>query len=104
MSTIEVQVPGLLTTVQDLGREGFGPMGVSPSGSADAVSLRLGNHLVGNNDNAAALEMTLVGGRFRFPHDAVIALTGSGFGATLDATPLAPWESRHVSAGGLLRL
>src|SRR5262249_32078222 len=43
MSTIEVLAPGLLTTVQDLGREGFGPMGVSPSGAADAIALRIGN-------------------------------------------------------------
>ncbi len=48
MSQIIVQEPGLLTTVQDLGREGFGPMGVSPSGAADAIALRIGNRLVGN--------------------------------------------------------
>ena len=60
-----VKVSGQLTTVQDLGRDGFGPMGVSPSGAADAVSLRLGNRLVGNLEGAAALEMTLLGGAFR---------------------------------------
>ena len=48
MNTMEVQAPGLLTTVQDLGRQGFGPVGVSPSGAADPISLRLGNLLVGN--------------------------------------------------------
>ena len=102
--SIEVQEPGLLTTVQDLGREGFGPMGVSPSGAADAVSLRLGNGLAGNNENAAALEMTLVGGAFRFVHDAAIALTGSDFDATLNETPLSLWESHPVHAGAVLRL
>ena len=61
MSIIEVQAPGLQTTVQDLGREGFGPMGVSPSGAADRISLRLGNRLVGNAEGAAGLEMTLLG-------------------------------------------
>jgi len=55
MSVIEVQAPGLFTTVQDLGREGFGLLGVSPSGAADAVSLRLGNRLAGNAEVAAAL-------------------------------------------------
>src|SRR6266478_7882589 len=59
MGVIEVQAPGLLTTVQDLGREGFGPLGVSPSGAADAVALRIGNRLVGNEEGAAGLEMTL---------------------------------------------
>src|SRR2546429_7396157 len=67
MKVIEVLAPGLLTTVQDLGREGFGPMGVSPSGAADPVALRIGNRLVGNAAIAAALEMTLLGGTFLFP-------------------------------------
>jgi antagonist of KipI len=104
LSTIEVHEPGLLTTVQDLGREGFGPLGVSPSGAADAISLRLGNLLVGNNENAAALEMTLIGGAFRFTHAATIALSGSDFGATLDGAPLAPYESHPVQPGAHLRL
>jgi antagonist of KipI len=104
VNAIEVQDPGLLTTVQDLGREGFGPLGVSPSGAADAVSLRLGNRLVGNGEDAAALEMTLVGGAFRFSRDAVIALAGSDFGATLDGAPVEMCESHPARAGALLRL
>ncbi len=97
MKVIEVLAPGLLTTVQDLGREGFGPMGVSPSGAADAVALRIGNRLVGNAEEAAGLEMTLHGGSFRFPMGAVIALTGSHFDVTLDGVPVAPWTSVLVN-------
>ena len=93
MSVIEVQAPGLLTTVQDLGREGFGPLGVSPSGAADAISLRIGNRLVGNAEGAAALEMTLLGGTFNFPEGAVLALAGSDFGATLDGKPVEMWAA-----------
>jgi antagonist of KipI len=96
--------PGLLTTVQDLGREGFGPMGVSAAGAADAVALRLGNRLVGNDENSAALEMTLTGGAFRFTHGTTIALTGSDFGATLDGEPVTMWESIQTRAGATLRL
>src|ERR1700720_1835495 len=84
MTLIQVQAPGLLTTVQDLGREGFGPLGVSPSGAADAVSLRMGNRLVANAEGEAGLEMTLLGGKFVFPDGALLALTGSDFGAALD--------------------
>ncbi len=104
MSVIQVQSPGLLTTVQDLGREGFGPLGVSPSGAADAISLRLGNHLVGNAEGAAALEMTLLGGTFLFPHGAIISLTGSDFPATLDGSPLSLWTSFEVKPGQTLRV
>jgi antagonist of KipI len=102
MNTIYVQEPGLFTTVQDLGREGYGPLGVSPSGAADAIALRLGNRLVGNPEAAAGLEMTLLGGTFTFREDAVIALTGSDFGATLDGMHVAPWTSTEVRGGATL--
>ena len=108
MSIIEVKAPGLLTTVQDLGREGFGPRGVSPSGAADPVALRLGNRLVGNSESAAGLEMTLLGGSFVFPEGAIIALTGADFGAELDGAssdggrvPL--WTSAEAKPGQTLR-
>ena len=104
MSVIQVQSPGLLTTVQDLGREGFGPLGVSPSGAADAISLRLGNRLVGNAEGAAALEMTLLGGTFLFLQGAIISLTGSDFAATLDGSPLSLWTSVEVKPGQALRV
>jgi len=104
LATILVQAPGLLTTVQDLGREGFGPMGVSPSGAADAIALRVGNRLVGNAEGAAGLEMTLLGGTFVFPEGGVLALTGSDFGATLDDAPAPLWASCEVKPGQTLRL
>ncbi len=94
---IRVESPGLLTTVQDLGRPGYAHQGVSASGAADALALRVGNRLVGNDDNAPALEMTLVGGAFFFETDALVALTGSDFGETL-------WKPFAVQAGETLRL
>ncbi|HUA01279.1 MAG TPA: biotin-dependent carboxyltransferase family protein [Candidatus Aquilonibacter sp.] len=102
--TIEVEAPGLLTTVQDLGRDGFGPIGVSPSGAADPIALRLGNRLVGNPEGAAGIEMTLVGGAFRFPDGAGVALAGSDFSAAIDGTALDPWTSVEAEPGQTLRL
>lgn len=104
MSTIEVLSPGLLTTVQDLGREGFGPMGVSPSGAADPIALRIGNRLVGNSEGAAGLEMTLLGGAFQFHRPCVGALTGSDFSATLDGETVLAWASFEAKPGQTLRL
>ena len=98
MSSIRVVQPGFQTTIQDLGRFGFADQGVSASGAADAVALRAGNLLVGNAENAAALEMTLVGGAFEFESAAVVAFTGSDFGAGL---PL--WCAGEVKAGTVLR-
>lgn len=104
MKGILVQAAGLFTTVQDRGREGFGPLGVSASGAADAISLRIGNRLAGNAEGAAALEMTLVGGAFFFERDAVIAVTGADLGPSLDGIPLAMWSSAEVKAGQTLAL
>jgi antagonist of KipI len=79
-------------------------MGVSPSGAADAVALRLGNRLVENEEAAPGLEMTLLGGTFLFPNGGVMALTGSDFSATLDEIPVDLWTSTEVRAGQKLRL
>ena len=98
LNRIRVLEGGAQTTVQDLGRFGWAHFGVSASGAADPLALRAGNLLVGNAENAAALEMTLVGGAFEFENDALIALAGSDFGAGL---PL--WTPLEVKAGGVIR-
>ena len=98
LNRIRVLEAGAQTTVQDLGRFGWAHFGVSASGAADPLALRAGNLLVGNAENAAALEMTLVGGAFEFENDAVVALAGSDFGAGL---PL--WTPIEVKAGGAVR-
>ncbi|MCU1259488.1 MAG: hypothetical protein JWO80_2373 [Bryobacterales bacterium] len=102
MKTIRVESPGLFTTVQDLGRPGFGPIGVSASGACDPIALRVGNLLLGNTENAAGLEMTLQGGRYLFPEGAMISLGGSDFGATVDGSPVPVWVPREVMPGQVL--
>jgi antagonist of KipI len=104
MSTLVVESPGMLTTVQDLGRMGLGTWGVSPSGAADPVAMRLGNLLVGNPEGAAVLEMTLLGGKFVFPEGAVVALTGGDFGAMLDGRAFEMWATQTIAPGGRLEL
>lgn len=74
---IEVVDPGLLTTIQDIGRPGYAHLGVPPSGAVDPVSLAIGNQLVGNAPGAAALEASLVGPRLRFARPTLVALVGA---------------------------
>jgi antagonist of KipI len=95
---ILVESPGLQTTVQDLGRPGYGAMGVSASGAADPVALRVGNRLVGNPANAAALEMTLIGGRYRFQKAAVVAVTGAA------CAGVESWTAFDLPEGGVLEI
>jgi antagonist of KipI len=98
VNAIRVLEAGLETTVQDLGRFGYAQIGVSASGAADTLALRAGNLLVGNAENAAALEMTLAGATLAFDGDAVVAVTGSDFGSAL---PL--WSAIEVKAGTVVR-
>ena len=98
MSFIRVRSAGMQTTVQDLGRFGWTHFGISASGAADPFALRAGNLLVGNAENAAALEMTLMGGTFEFEANTTIALTGSDFGG---GVPL--WTPVEMKAGQTLR-
>jgi antagonist of KipI len=102
MTAVEVLDGGLLTTVQDLGRVGAQQYGVPVSGAMDAWALRAVNRLVGNDEGAAALEITLAGPVLRFDGPGVIALTGGDLGASLDGRPLDPWQSAGVSPGAEL--
>ncbi|MEV0349161.1 biotin-dependent carboxyltransferase family protein [Nonomuraea sp. NPDC050680] len=74
---IEVLAPGPYATVQDLGRHGYAHLGVPRSGAADEASLRLGNRLVGNPEEAAGIELTYGGARLAFHAGAWVAVTGA---------------------------
>jgi len=103
VAAIRVLEPGLLTTVQDLGRFGRQDLGVSPAGAVDPAALILGNRLVGNPIGAAALEVTLVGPTLRFEADGRIAVTGADLGAALDGQDLPVGVAVDVRAGQTLR-
>jgi len=75
--------PGLLTTLQDRGRYGLQHLGVVPCGPMDAVAFELANALVGNREGEAAIELTLLGPEIEFERDALVAICGAQFDATL---------------------
>jgi antagonist of KipI len=102
MTMVNVLSPGFLTTIQDLGRYGYAHFGISASGTADTVALRLGNLLVGNSEHAAALEMTLVGGVFEFGSERLISIVGADFEPRLNGEALPLWTSCLVRAGDRL--
>ena len=90
---IKVLKPGLATTVQDAGREGYYNVGIPLSGALDQYSFRAANLLVGNDESAAVLECTLMGPELEFQRDAVIAVTGAEMTPKLDGTPAARNEA-----------
>lgn len=102
---IEVVEPGALTSVQTArGRIGWRHLGVHVGGAADAWSARLANRLVGNDDDAALLEVTLRGPALRFGAAARVALSGARFVASVDGRSLPPFEAREIPAGSTLRI
>ena len=101
---IFVAKPGMLATVQDLGRHGHRERGICPGGALDTLALTLANRLVGNPDGAAGLELTMGGCELRFEAATRIALAGDDFGARLDGVPLWPCWSAAVAPGQTLRL
>ncbi|TCG00607.1 urea carboxylase [Paraburkholderia strydomiana] len=104
-STIEVVSGGTQTTVQDFpGRQGFWAVGIPPSGPMDDRAMRLGNRLLGNAPEAAALEITMSGPTLRFNTDAVIAITGAEIPVLLDDVTQPLNTSVYVRAGSVLAL
>ncbi len=100
---ITILNPGLLTTVQDGGRIGYQAFGVSASGVMDPRAMNIANILVGNDDNEAVLECTMMGPQIRFDVSNVIAVTGGDLGASVDGQPIPTYRAVKVQAGQTLR-
>jgi antagonist of KipI len=97
--TIAVLAGGLQTTVQDPGRVGHRHLGVGVAGALDGYSLHVGNLLVGNRADAAALEVALQGPRLRFATATRIAITGADIEASADGLALPGWRPVDLPAG-----
>ena len=101
--TISVVKPGLFTTVQDLGRYGYAHLGISPAGAADALSLRIANLLVDNDENAPVLEMTLLGTTLAFEDPVIVALTGASCECKLGPDTVPANQAVAIAAGSVLQ-
>ena len=94
---------GFRTTVQDLGRTGFRQFGVSTSGALDCFGLRVANLLVGNDEGAAGLEVTLGGLHLRFHDERIVAWCGGEFDVQIGSQSLPPGRVAHLRSGDELK-
>ena len=94
---------GLLSTVQDRGRYGLQHLGVVPCGPMDPVAFELANALVGNREGEAAIEITVLGPEIEFGCDALVAICGAQFNATLAGQALPLNRPVLVEKGGILK-
>ena len=100
--TFEILDPGLLTTVQDRGRYGYQRYGVPVSGAMDQFALRMANLMAGNDQGAAALEVTVRGPKIEFHTSTWIAVTGADISPKVDDRPVPMWESLEIEEGSIL--
>lgn len=101
---IRVVEPGLLATVQDLGRPGHASIGVARSGALDRESLRIANRLVGNPEGHAGIEVTLGGFRAVAARDLWIAVAGGSGPLTIDGRPIGIHVAHPWPAGSEVRI
>lgn len=97
--SFKVLKPGLLTTLQDLGRKGFQHLGITEGGPMDEHAFRWANALLANPMNACAIEVTYGGLELVASEPTMIAIAGGDLGASLNGEPLLNWTSHAVKAG-----
>ncbi len=101
----EVLKPGTQTHVQDYpGRLGYWVIGVPPSGPMDSLHFRLANRLLGNAEDAAALEITLNGPTLFFYAETEICLCGADMQASLNGKPMPTHQAQKIQPGDTLKL
>jgi biotin-dependent carboxylase-like uncharacterized protein len=101
---IEIVETGPFNTIQDLGRPGYRDIGVSASGAMDPLALKMGNILVGNGDDAAAIEVQTFPFKLRFEARTVFAVTGADGNPTLDGRELLFWCTHVAEPGQILEV
>ena len=94
--------PGMLTTVQDLGRWGHQAIGMPVAGAMDPMALRRGNIIVNNEQGKAALEITVMGPKLSVEGNGIIALTGADLGLIINGEEKAAWTSHQVEDGDMV--
>ncbi|MEN3322271.1 biotin-dependent carboxyltransferase family protein [Mariniflexile soesokkakense] len=99
---VKVLNPGLYSSVQDLGRMGFQQYGVPYSGVMDAYSAALANHILGNNEYDAVIEMTMTGAKLLFKCETCICITGADMSPELNNNPIQLNKSIKVNAEDVL--
>jgi antagonist of KipI len=98
-----IRKPGILTTVQDLGRFGARRLGVNTNGPMDAASVRAINLALGNVEHAAVLEMNFPAPEIEFDRDTAFCIGGADLGVTLDGRSIENHCTANATTGQILR-
>jgi biotin-dependent carboxylase-like uncharacterized protein len=105
MTRLEVLAADPVTTVQDRGRFGVQRFGLPPSGAMDRAALAAANVLVGNESDAAAIEVGPFGAEFAARNGAVrVAIAGAVRALSRNGEPISANQSLLLADGERLRI
>lgn len=102
VAIFEIKTSGMMTTIQDRGRFGYGRYGVAPSGALDTLAMRVANLLVDNPEEECVLEITLPGFKAVARANVTVAVTGADLGLHVNDQPVRLWGSYRLAKGDTL--
>lgn len=102
MAALEVLSGGFQTTLQDLGRDAYGAIGVPRGGAMDRFALRAANLCAGNAPGGTALEVLVGGFSLRFLRACTVSITGGALDARADGDPVELWATTELRSGSVL--
>lgn len=102
MGKLKVLKPGQLSLIQDFGRYGIGPIGVTQGGPVDEYAYCWANYLLNNKPNCSTIEITLGQAEFEFTENCMLAICGGDLQAKLDGIPILNWSSFFAHKGQVL--
>lgn len=102
MIDAKILEPGLLTTIQDSGRNGYYSVGIPNSGAVDTFSANIANMLVNNSLEAPLLEITMTGPKIEFLKETEIAITGASVQPMINDTPVQMWQTLIIKNNDIL--
>ncbi len=100
--SIKIIKPGICTAIQDLGRTGYRSLGIGQGGVMDFFAASVANYLVGNDENAALIEMHFPAATIVFQSAARISITGADFAAHINDTPVSLYQPLYITDGDVL--
>lgn len=99
---LKISKGGMFTTIQDLGRWGHQSEGVPVAGAMDLEALRLGNTMLGNDENAAALEVTILGPEIAVAGEGPVLFAGADAGFAVNGRAIGSWKIAALKDGDIL--
>jgi len=101
--SLSIIKPGLLDSIQDMGRYGYSHWGINPGGVMDRYAAQVANMLVGNCSNEAVIEIHFPGAQILFNQNALIAITGGDFSPSLNDQQLPLWQPLVIRKNTVLQ-